>query len=158
MDNDSLRSKLLELKIDVEEVKEDAAPEDRFQDEEILEMKTKIAEQKKQMALLQDKYKKINIVNDQVSGWARKCFNKFSALTEMGEQPKHDGSEELPQVFDIMKEVTVKELVDLREKGKDGEKPYEHADDQFIEFATEAFIHKNIRVRPISGVTDANAK
>ena len=26
-------------------------------------------------------YKKINIVNDQVSGWAKKCYSKFAALT-----------------------------------------------------------------------------
>lgn len=64
----------------------------------------------------------------------------------------------MTKVFETMEKVTVTELKDLREKGKDGSKPYEHADDQFIEFATEAFIHKNIRVRPISGVTDANAK
>ena len=46
------------------------------------------------------------------------------------------------------------ELKDLAKKNKDGERPYEHADDQFIEFATEAFVHKNIRVRPISGITE----
>ena len=64
-DNDQLRTKLHELKIDAEAVNNtDAAPEDKFQDEEIVEMKTKIAEQKKVMSMCQEKYKKINIVND----------------------------------------------------------------------------------------------
>jgi phosphatidate phosphatase PAH1 len=31
--------------------------------------------------------------------------------------------------------------------------PMKDMGDQFVEFATEEFIHKNIRVRPISGVT-----
>lgn len=55
-----------------------------------------------------------------------------------------------------MEQVTVTELKDLRDKEAAGEKPYQHADDQFIEFATDAFINKNIRVRPISGVTNAD--
>ena len=67
-DNDMLRSKLHELKIDSEAHKDaSGAPEDRFQDEDILEMRASIADQKKQMSMLQEKYKKINIVNDQVS-------------------------------------------------------------------------------------------
>lgn len=55
-----------------------------------------------------------------------------------------------------MESVTCKELQDVRDREAAGEKPAEHGDDQFIEFATEAFIHKNIRVRPISGVTNAD--
>jgi hypothetical protein len=64
-DNDMLRAKLNELKIDADEVKaNDVAPEDRFNDEEILDMKRSIADQKKEMTMLQEKYKKMNIVND----------------------------------------------------------------------------------------------
>ena len=69
---------------------------------------------------------------------------------------KLSAHKDLTEVFGAMKSVTVDELKDLRDKAAGGEKPYEHADDQFIEFATEAFIHKNIRVRPISGVTNAD--
>ena len=150
-----LRAKLHDLKIDSEAIKDESgAPEDRFQDEEILEMRATIADQKKQMSMLQEKYKKINIVNDQVSGWARKTFNKFGALTDTTELVQGETPEELTKIFNVISKVTVDELKDLLQKGKDGERPYEHADDQFIEFATEAFVHKNIRVRPISGVTD----
>lgn len=117
-------------------------------------MKAQIADQKKQMGMLQEKYKKINIVNDQVSGWARKTFNKFGALTDTSELVQGETPEELTKIFQVISTVTVDELKELLKKGKDGERPYEHADDQFIEFATEAFVHKNIRVRPISGVTD----
>lgn len=89
-----------------------------------------------------------------MSGWARKTFNKFGALTDTSDLVGDNVDVELTKIFNVISKVTVDELKDLLKKGKDGERPYEHADDQFIEFATEAFVHKNIRVRPISGVTD----
>lgn len=49
-----------------------------------------------------------------------------------------------------MEQVTVTELTALRERAD--ENPIE-PDDAFIDFATDDFINKNIRVRPISGVT-----
>jgi len=49
-----------------------------------------------------------------------------------------------------MDRVTCKELQILKEKND--ENPIE-PDDTFIDFATEDFINKNIRVRPISGIT-----
>lgn len=99
-DNDMLRAKLNELKIDADEVKaNDVAPEDRFNDEEILDMKRTIADQKKEMTMLQEKYKKMNIVNDQVSGWARKTFNKFGALTDISELIQGKTPEELTKIF-----------------------------------------------------------
>ena len=51
-----------------------------------------------------------------------------------------------------MEGVTVTELSSLRERGDDNQI---EPDDAFIDldFATEDFINKNIRVRPISGVT-----
>lgn len=52
-----------------------------------------------------------------------------------------------------MEYITVNELKALKEK--DDENPIE-PDDAFIDFATEDFINKNIRVRPISGITHAD--
>jgi phosphatidate phosphatase PAH1 len=50
-----------------------------------------------------------------------------------------------------MEAITVKELQELREKAD--EQPLDQ-DDAFIDFATDDFINKNIRVRPISGTTN----
>ena len=52
-----------------------------------------------------------------------------------------------------MSEVTTAELKTLRESNDGG---FNDHDDAFIDFATEDFINKNIRVRPVSGVTVAN--
>jgi len=57
------------------------------------------------------------------------------------------------KIFEAMESITVTELKSLKEgSGADKIEP----DDAFIDldFATEDFINKNIRVRPISGVTN----
>lgn len=60
-------------------------------------MISQITEQKKQYQKLQGKYKKINIVNDQVSGWAKKVYAKFAALTEDPSLQRHP--EDMVKVF-----------------------------------------------------------
>jgi len=73
---------------------------------------------------------------------------KFAALSNdssLNDQPKA-----ITDIFAAMEQVTVTELKALREK--DEANPVE-PDDTFIDFATEDFINKNIRVRPISGIT-----
>ena len=67
------------------------------------------------------------------------------------QQPPDD----LVKMFEAMQEVTVGELTTMREN--QAEQPLE-PDDAFIDFATEDFINKNIRVRPISGVTNKDEK
>ena len=104
------------------------------------------------MALLSEKYKKINIVNDQVSGWAKRVYGKFSSLTDdpaLQKQP-----EDMVKVFSAMEHITVTELQQLKLNRDDRAEP----DDAFIDldFATEDFINKNIRVRPISGISKAD--
>ena len=75
-------------------------------------------------------------------------YNKFHVLTENPELAKQP--EDLIRIFEAMEGVTVGELTTLRERADDN--PIE-PDDAFIDFATDDFINKNIRVRPISGVT-----
>jgi len=57
------------------------------------------------------------------------------------------------KIFQAMESITVTELTALKDtSGQDKIEP----DDAFIDldFATEDFINKNIRVRPVSGVTN----
>lgn len=51
-------------------------------DEEIIEMNGNLDQAKKEHNALMEKFKRINIVNDQISGWARRVFNKFAALVD----------------------------------------------------------------------------
>ena len=99
--------------------------------------------------MLLEKYKKINIVNDQISGWSKRVYGKFAALTD--DNDLKNAPENMVKVFECMEEITVNELNAL--KARADKNPVE-PDDAFIDFATEDFINKNIRVRPISGVTN----
>ena len=54
-----------------------------------------------------------------------------------------------------MEQITTNELHALKERND--ENPIE-PDDTFIDFATDDFINKNIRVRPISGITHDDTK
>jgi len=150
-ENDYLRERLHDLRIESQAVEGDGKDnaEDKFQDTDIIEMRTNISSQQKEYQLLQEKYKKINIVNDQISGWAKRCYSKFSALTD--DSALQSVPEDIVKVFAAMEMITVGELKSLKERADDN--PVE-PDDAFIDFATEDFINKNIRVRPISGVTN----
>jgi hypothetical protein len=70
-------------------------------------MHKNITIQKKDYLLLQEKYKKINIVNDQISGWAKRVYSKFGALTDSGDMANQD---DIIKVFQFMDECTSKEL------------------------------------------------
>ena len=149
-DNEMLRNRLHDLKID-SEANAAAAQENadaQFQDEDILASQEKIAEQSRDYNQLQEKFKKVNIVNDQVTSWAKRVYSKFQALTD--NPMLMNKPDDLIKLFEAMEGVTVQELTQLRERAD--ENPIE-PDDAFIDFATDDFINKNIRVRPISGVT-----
>ena len=63
-DNEHLRSVLHELKIDSEAAEGDDSKIDQLSDEEIVKMRETIAQQKHKMTILQEKFKKINIVTE----------------------------------------------------------------------------------------------
>ena len=67
------------------------------------------------------------------------------------DQALSSAPDDIVKVFAAMEMITVGELKSLKERADDN--PVE-PDDAFIDFATEDFINKNIRVRPISGVTN----
>lgn len=154
-DNEELRARLHELQIDSDAnaAKDDKGHPGPF-DEEIVEMNKKLADQKYHQGLLNEKFKKINIVNDQISGWAKRVYTKFGALVD--DPVFHEEPSDITKIFQAMDAITVKELRAMKEKRKnqedDEDKGLEYGD-VFNDFATEDFISKNIRVRPISGIT-----
>lgn len=73
-----------------------------------MEAQAQISAQKKDYSLLSDKYKKINIVNDQISGWAKRVHSKFGALTDDPVLQKMP--DDMIKVFGAMETITVSEL------------------------------------------------
>jgi predicted RNase H-like nuclease (RuvC/YqgF family) len=151
-DNEELRARLHELQIDVASGAESGGS---LMDEEIIEMNSSLNNLKKDFSGLQEKFKRINIVNDQISGWAKRVFGKFAALVDNSSlQP---GQTDIVKIFEGMHLVVCDELKRLQDRQQEGEedKAIEYGD-VFTDFATEEFISKNIRVRPVSGVTHAD--
>ena len=95
-DNEELRGRLHELKIDAGE---NGAAGAGFQDEEIIELNQTLANVQKDYSLLQEKFKKINIVNDQVSSWSKKVFVKFSTLIEGAQTLQVGPTTDIVQIF-----------------------------------------------------------
>jgi len=92
-------------------------------------------------------------VNDQVSNWAKRVYNKFGVLTEdpIFQQDPSD----LTNVFKSVGTVVCKELGGIKQRREEeGEDPGVEYGDVFNDMATGEFLTKNNRVvRPISGVT-----
>lgn len=72
-DNEELRSRLHELQIDTTAAIAEPTG-DSVMDEEIIKMNRTLNENQKDFSLLGEKFKRISIVNDQVSGWAKRVF------------------------------------------------------------------------------------
>jgi peptidoglycan hydrolase CwlO-like protein len=51
-------------------------------DNEIISLRNTIDETSNQLNSLNERFKKINIVNDQVKTWCHRVYNKFGVLTE----------------------------------------------------------------------------
>lgn len=83
-DNETLRNRLHDLKIDSEANAAAAqeAGENQFQDEDILQKQEIIGRQSRDYNQMLEKFKKVNIVNDQVTSWAKRVYSKFHALTD----------------------------------------------------------------------------
>ena len=99
---------------------------------------------------IQERFKKINIVNDQITNWSRRCFQKFGTLTEdalFQQEP-----EDLVTMFECMSTVVIRELDGLKQRDEVNDEGVEYGE-VFTDFATPEFLDKNVRVRPISGVT-----
>lgn len=100
---------------------------------------------------LGDRFKGINIVNDQICSWAKRIYKKFGNLTsdETFQKPPTD----LVTVFNAMHTVVEHELNELAQKQAEEDPGIEY-DQVFNDFANEDFVQKNIRVRPVSGLND----
>ena len=83
-----------------------------------------------------------------MSGWSKRVCQKFANMLGHNQLANED---DLVKAFETMETITVQELQQMQQKSD--EQPME-PDDAFIDFATEDFINKNIRVRPISGTTN----
>jgi predicted RNase H-like nuclease (RuvC/YqgF family) len=156
-DNEELRGRLHELKIDAGESGAGGS-NGAMMDEEIIELNSQLQAAQKDYGLLQEKFKKINIVNDQISGWAKKCYSKFSTLIGTGDLGgAATGQLDIVTLFKGMNKVVTTEVDKIAEKQRQnqsaGEDVQMNFNEVFDDFEHKDFTAKNVRVRPISGFT-----
>ena len=124
------------------------------------------------MQIINNRKKNINLVCDQVTGWSTKVVNKLNKqlLADQGKEIQNTSKMSMSEVFGHITEAVcgkLEEIIAENERRKqhdiragiikeDAESENYAAEDfdhQFMDFATEEFINKNIRVRPASGAT-----
>lgn len=94
--------------------------------------------------------KKVNLVYDQVNGWCSKVIQKVDQ--QFGENiSAFEGSKTLAFLFEKISEAVCKQLEQIITEEDDEDRGYITAKDFMNDFATEEFLSKNIRVRPLSG-------
>ena len=107
-DNEELRSRLHELQIN----SDDTTPSSGG-NEEYKKMQGEISDLKKDFEMLQEKYKRVNIVSDQISTWAKRVYTKFVTMTP--DAPQIEGKEDMVQMFGQMSGLVKSELARLEE-------------------------------------------
>jgi len=119
-------------------------------DVELMELDTKITGLKKELENIKQSDKKANMVNDQVKSWTHRVVQKVEQ--QFNEIIDRDGEKPIPQVFELVARVVCKQLEQIIAEEDDEERGFITAKDFLNDFATEEFLTKNIRVRPVSGV------
>lgn len=138
---------------------------------EIMQLTQDINFFQSKLDILQERKKKIHLVCDQVSGWASKVHNKMSGLLD-----KHSygttAKMQMSEIFKGISEMVSEQLGQIitensRKQKEDRELGIEEASENYNlaedfnnnnhdlinDVGTEEFISKNIRVRPVSGMT-----
>lgn len=118
---------------------------------EIAELDKKIIDKSKDKEKTDELCKKVNLVNDQVTGWCSKVIQKVDQ--QFGENiAAHEYKKSLSFLFEMISQAVCKQLEQIINEEDEEDRGYITAKDFMNDFATEEFLHKNIRVRPLSGI------
>lgn len=96
--------------------------------------------------------KKVNLVYDQVQAWASKVIQKIDQ--QFAENiASFEHTKTLAFLFEKISEAVCKQLDQIIAEEDEEDRGYITAKDFMNEFACEEYMAKNVRVRPLSGVT-----
>jgi len=145
-ENDHWREKLHELQIQAGEDKKAS------QNPAINALDQKQSGLSKQLEKAEELNKKVQLVNDQVQGWTARVVQKIDAQYSENISAFLD-NKTLNFVFERIGAAVVRQLEQILEEDDEEERGFITVKDFMNDFATEEFLTKNIRVRPVSGVT-----
>ncbi len=147
-ENEHWREKLHELQMqaDGEQEKKALTPELNALDQKITNLR-------KQCEKAEELNKKVTLVNDQVLSWTSRIVQKIDQQFN-DNISAFENNKTLAFIFERIAVTICKHLEQLIiEDEEEEDRGYITVKDFMNDFATEEFLTKNIRVRPISGVT-----
>eukprot|EP00347_Sterkiella_histriomuscorum_P012519 403368264 len=163
IDNEKKRDELHQLQINLNQIansrersKSQPAPViQNATSQEITELEKEIEILEKEVQNNDDRKKKIYLVTDQVSGWGNRVVNKLNS--QILGQDNTPIQKKLPilSLFNQITDIVCQQLEDIiqQQELEDQDTGFITAKDFMNDFATEEFLTKNIRVRPVSGIT-----
>lgn len=153
-EHESLAMKLHELQMEHEGEQENGGrgKHDGPYSPEVEELDKNILKLTKEKDEADELSKKVHLVNDQVEAWCNRVIQKVDQ--QFNENiGAHCGSKTLAFLFEQVAQAVCRQLEQLKIEEDDEDRGYITAKDFMSDFATEEFLSKNIRVRPLSGVT-----
>jgi len=159
-ENEELMNELHELMIDQDGV----TVEGKKQFPEIDNLQNGLNDMNKEIEECKDRGQKIEIVTDQIYGWAQKVLQKmiehFSDgridIPDLGDLEKLKSNTVLVELFEKISDTACDQLEQLIADEVSDEDRYITLKDFLNDFASQDFVHKNIRVRPMSARTNAD--
>jgi hypothetical protein len=107
-----------------------------------------------------DRKQKIEIVTDQIYTWAQRVIQKMSGeldidIPNLNDLEKMKKATSIIELFDKITQQTCHSLENIIQEEGEDESRYITSKDFMNDFASDEFLNKNIRVRPVSGRTNA---
>ena len=157
IDHEELGERLHELQMDDDQGNQHKKKRDDGNpfSPEIEELDQKIVGLNKEKDKSIELNKKVNLVFDQVQGWCSKVIQKIDSQFQENIGSHQENSKTLAYLFEKISEAVCKQLEQIINEEDDEDRGYITAKDFMNDFATDDFLNKNIRVRPMSGVTRA---
>jgi len=134
------------------------------ENQEILRLENEISFIQKDLDIVLNRKKNIHLICDQVSGWSSKVITKLNTQLELRNNNVQNQS--MSGVFKNISGLVCEQLQRIIAENKKKAELHDmedynvtdelNAQDLIAEITTEEFINKNIRVRPISGVTNVD--
>ena len=159
-ENEELMGELHDLMIDKDGVK----VEDKKANPEIERLSTEISELSKEVEECKDRSQKVEIVTDQVYGWTQKVIQKMNEqfsedrlnIAHLEDLEKLKKNATLTELFHKISDKTCDQLEQLIADEVNEDERYITLKDFLNDFASQEFVQKNIRVRPMSARTNAD--
>lgn len=159
-ENEELMKELHDVMIDRDGIR----GEGKKQFPEVEKLTGQLTELNKELEECKDRSQKVEIISDQVYGWTQKVLQKMIEHFSDGRMnvpyindiEKLKSNTNLDSLFDKICDTVCDQLEQLITEEASEEERYIHSKEFMNDFASEDFIQKNIRIRPLSGRTNAD--